>query len=635
MWLIAAAVASGVFVGVCATWAAMRSGRGPALSAAGTEAGDEAVIKLGSGYEAPARPGRFERARSSAAVPRREPKPSAESEPPEASQAGVLGVDGGETRDPEGPPDHGAKAEPKPSAAQAAEVLLRRQRAFQDFLMLREAVTLPAGVGGADLGGPLPPRDGGAAAIHLGEFSMADLVEPVFRLAIPRDTVDGEEFRAEVVTVAQDGSDAAWEVRNAARVPGFGGDASKPRPLATLVARDGRLVLEVPKSNELNHAPLALLRRSVILAEAKDPAAPEAPAVVREIRLVEPTKVRPLVIDLFAEQRQELKIAVPPGIPRTVKAVDGSNPSLAIPIASVRLDAELPGGQKVSCELPKDAAEGSDPGIGSWKNILLAQLDPELAIEADIQLSLPQAMLAVETRLTGKKAGGFSTEKLKQILIDRPDDVLKNRDKGFRAQIKTGEAFTFAQARTPQGNQRILEWFGQALVRQDMGMTGHETIGKSFELFLKECYDEAAKGMKPGQRAALPETIKEFFDRCQQVKDDSEWKSVFTNRVSAWATWFWPKFSDQFQANVKLFRGAVAKRHEIRLTAITSLAYDETGKMYEVPLVVAVAAGSPDPRSEPDADQPPGEGQDSGSRAAGDTRGPLPGSGGGGSVGLD
>jgi hypothetical protein len=119
------------------------------------------------------------------------------------------------------------------------------------------------------------------------------------------------------------------------------------------------------------------------------------------------------------------------------------------------------------------------------------------------------------------------------------------------------------------------------------------------------------------------------------VKDDSEWKSVFTNRVSAWANWFWPKFRGQWEANTKLFQGALAERHEIRITAITSLAYDETGKMYEVPLVVAAAAGSPDPRSESDADQSPRQRQDLGSRAAGDTRGPLPASGGGGSVGLD
>jgi hypothetical protein len=543
-----------------------------------------------------------------------------------------LGDDGGEPRDPEGPPDHGAKAEPKPSAAQAAEGLRRRQRAFQDFLLLGKVVSLPAAIGGADLSSSAPPRDGRAVALDLGEFSWADLVEPGFRLALPRDTIDGEEFQAEVVKVARDGSDAAWEARKLSRAQEFEGDAR--RPLATLVARDGRLVLEVLKSNELNLAPFALLRRSVILAEAKDPAAPEAPAVVQEIRLVEPTKVRPLVIDLFADHRQELKIVPPPGISRTVKA-DGSIATLAIPIASLRLDAEFPGGQKVSYELPKVVADGADPGIGSWKNILLAQLPPELAIEADIQLSLPQATLAVETRLTGNKAVGLKKEKLKEFFIDNPDEVFNNLERGFRSRVKVGEAFTLAQARTAQGNDRIKGWFGQALVNQGMGMPGHETVAESFGLFLKQRYDEAAKGIKPGQRPDLPESLPQVFDQCQRVKDEAEWKSVFTNRVSGWANWFWPKFRGQWEANTKLFQGALAERHEIRIAAITSLAYDESGKVYEVPLVVAISASPPDPRSEFEADQPFGSAEDRGTQAAGDPALPLPAAGGGGSVGLD
>ncbi len=637
MWLIAAAVAGGVFAGVCATWVAMRPGRGPDLSADGAEVNEEAVIKLGSIYEMPPGPGRSERARSAAAVPRREPKPSAESESPDAPQVADLGDDGDDTSDPEAATDHGAAPEPKPSAAreaaQAAEVLRQRQRAFQDFLLLGKAVSLPAAtaLAGADLGDRPAPREGRAVALDLGEFSLADLVEPGLRLALPRDTIDGNEFRAEVVKVARDGSNAAWEVRSLSRAQEFEGDAR--RPLATLVARDGRLVLEVLKSNELNLAPFALLRRSVILAEAKDPAAPEAPAVVQEIRLVEPTKVRPLVIDLFAEHRQELKIVPPPGISRTVKA-DGSIATLAIPIASVRLDAELPGGQKVSHELPEDVEEGGDPRIRTWKSPL-AQLHPDLAIEADIQLSLPQATLAVETRLTGTKVGGFKREKIKEFFIDKPDDALKNFERAFRSRVKVGEAFTLAQARTAQGNDRIKAWFGQALVNQSMGMPGHETVAESFGLFLKERYDEAAKGIKPGQRPELPESLPQVFEQCHRVKDEAEWKGVFTNRVSGWASWFWPKFTDHWAANVKLFQGALAQRHEIRITAITSLAYDESGKVYEVPLVVDLSAGPPDPRSEVEADRPFGSAEDRGPQAAGDQELPLPATGGGGSVGLN
>ncbi len=473
----------------------------------------------------------------------------------------------------------------------ANDLRVRRQKAFQDFQSLGRTVKLPAAAsgGGADLGDrPASSASRGRAAeIDLGTFQAGDLVEHKFRIAVPKDTIDGNEFKLRVVE-AGGPSGLQWEIQYLP--PGVGVDGKdenlKPRVLATLVARDGRLMLEVPKSNELNHSPFALLRRSVILAEAKDPAAPEAAPVVQEIRLVKPTKVQPLVIDLFVEHRQELKIPSPPGIPRNVKALDGSNPPLAIPIASVRLDAELPGGQKVSHELPKDVVEGSDPAIGSWKNILLAQLGPDLAIEADIQLSLPQATLAVETRLTGNKAGGLKKEKIKEFFIDKPDEVFKNFERGFRSRVKNGEAFTFSQARTAQGNDRIQGWFGQDLVNPDMGMPGHQTVAKSFDLFLKERYDEAANRMQPGQRPDRPENVPEFYRRCQEVKEEEQWQRDFTNRISAWGNWFWPKFRDQWDANKKLFQGAVAQRHEIRITTITSLAYDETGKVYEVPLVV-------------------------------------------------
>jgi hypothetical protein len=472
----------------------------------------------------------------------------------------------------------------------ANDLRARRQKAFQDFQSLGRTEKLPAAAtsGGADLDDrPVSSASRGKAAeINLGPFQAADLVDKKFGIAVPKDTIDGSDFKLRVVDVGPP-SGLHWEIQYLS--PGVGVDGKdenvKPRILATLVARDGRLMLEVLKSNELNQAPFALLRRSVILAEAKDPAAPDAPAVVQEIRLVKPTKVRPLVIDLFAEHRQELKIVPPPGIPRTVKA-DGSNPTLAIPIESLRLDAELPGGQKVSYEIPKDVEEGSDPRIRTWKSPL-AQLNPDLAIEADIQLSLPQATLAVETRLTGNKAGGFKKEKIKEFFIDKPDDVFKNFERGFRSRVKQGEDFTFSQARKPQGNKDILGWFGRPLVNEDMGMPGHQTVAKSFDLFLKQRYDEAAKGMKDGKRPDLPENTAQFYERCQRVQDDAAWKSVFTNRVSDWAyNWFWPKFADQWAANVKLFQGAMAQRQEIRITAITSLAYDETGKVYEVPLVV-------------------------------------------------
>jgi hypothetical protein len=639
-WMLTAAVAAGVLSGVAVAWVAMRPAKRSGQQADAALAAGEPVIGLRSAYQRPPAPIRSEQGRPGSSDRRRVPAASADSPPGDARQASVSEEHGDEAPGVEGPPASRDEVDPKATAdqeaAHPAEAIERRQQAFQDFLLVGKAVSLPSlgAGGGADLGDGPQPSGERSVAIHLGSFAMADLVDPGFRLAVPRDTVDGKEFRADIVKVDRPG-DPTWEIRylgTAVEVDG-GGEGAKPRRLASLVDRAGRLQLEVSRS-EPNNSPFALLRRSVILAEAKDPAAPEAPAVVQEIRLVEPTKVRPLVIDLFAQQRQELKIVPPAGIPRTVKAADGSNPPLAIPIASVRLEAELPGGKKVSQELPKDVAEGSQPGIDTW-TVPLAQLAPELAIGAEIKLSLPQATVAVDTQLTGNESRRFQKEKIKEKFIDKPDEVLKNFERGFKSRVKTGEAFSFAQKNKSGGATNIINWFGQDLVDQAMGMPDHARIGNSFNLFLKERYQDAARALPPDKRPDLPQDWDGFFKRCQGVTDEAEWQRVFTNTISAWGAWFWPKFKDQFQANVKLFQGALAEQHEIRITAITSLAYDESGNVYEVPLVAGEPGERPAPELELQDEQEAGPGLEGGSRPGRGPTNPPRAEGGGGSVGLD
>ena len=476
------------------------------------------------------------------------------------------------------------------TAQKEADKRQRQQQAFLNFNTIVESVSLPKAVQASDvgLGGPRSAPAGGGTEIDLGHFAMADLVEPKFRLAVPQDKVaEDDYFKTEIAKVDGAG-DPKWEIRYLPSAVGTEGKAVGPRPLAYLLVRDGHLWLDVPSSNELGLAPFALLRRSVILVEAKDPAAPAAPAVVQEIRLVEPTKVRPLVIDLFAEQRQELKITPPKGIARSVKAAEGTNATLTIPIESVRFEAEFPRGEKVNVELPKDVQEGSDPGIGKWARPLF-QLNDDLAIVGVINLSLPQATMTVETKLTGKRAGFFNKQKIKEFFNDKPDEVLKNFYRSFQARVKRGKAFTLPQKQTKQDSEKIRAWFAEPLVVQaknGMDMPGHETVAKSLELFLKERYAEASKNMKPGQLHDLPESWEDLFKLYKEVKDENEWQRVFTNRIDAWAAWFWPQFEKHWQENVKMFQGALTEKHEIRITRITSLAYDETGKEYKVPLVV-------------------------------------------------
>jgi hypothetical protein len=473
----------------------------------------------------------------------------------------------------------------------------RRQDAFVALQSLVKAVRLPtaAAASGVDIGETSRPAGRGVNKIDLGPFAPADLVEPTFRLAVPRDTVEGGEFRAQIVTLDGEG-DPRWEIRylpSAVALDG-GKQTAKPRPLAYLVACEGRLFLEVPQSNELWMPPFALLRRSVLLVESKDPEAPKAPAVVHEIRLIEPKQVQSLVIDPFAERQQELAISPPAGIARKVRGPEGHG-TCELPISGLRFEAAFPKSEKVSFELAhavnEDGKEDSDVGIREWR-VALAPPDSDLQIQAVIKLSLPQAMMTVRTDFGGKKAHVFSKAKVKEFFINEPEGKLRSIHRQFKSRVDKGLRFRFTETQTKQAD--ILAWFEAGLASQQktgmgMPMPNHETVKQSFSTFLQEKYDNAAED----KRRALPETWDDFLKRCQDVRDEDEWKSVFVDRIDKWSDWFWPQFEKQWQEHLKLFQGALSERHTIQIKAITSLAYDEKENVFEVPLVIGDTTAQP------------------------------------------
>lgn len=484
----------------------------------------------------------------------------------------------------------------KQKAEEDATTRRRRKEAFVALQSLVKAVSLPppAAATSTDIGDTSRPANRDINKKDLGPFAPADLVEPTFRLAVPRDTVEGGEFRAQIIKIDGEG-DPRWEIRylpSAVALDG-GKQTVKPRPLAYLVAREGHLFLEVPQSNELQRTPFALLRRSVLLVESKDPEAPEAPAVVHEIRLVDPTKVRPLVIDPFAGGQQELLVSPPSGIARKVRGPEG-HATCELPISGLRFEAEFPKSEKVSFELAhpvnEDGKEDSDAGIREWR-VALAPQNSNLQIQAVIKLSLPQAMMTVRTDFGGKNAHLFSKEKIKEFFINKPEDKLRSVQRRFKSRVDKGRSFRFTEAQTKQGD--ILAWFDAALASQrgglDMPMPEHDTVKKSFSMFLKEQHDAAAEG----QRLGLPETWDGFLKLCKDVRDENDWKSVFVDRIDKWSDWFWPQFERQWQEHLKLFQGVLSDRHTIQIKAITSLAYDEKEKVFEVPLVIGDTTAQP------------------------------------------
>lgn len=464
----------------------------------------------------------------------------------------------------------------------------RRQQAFAGFQSMSKTVGLPFEAARTDILGDNDTTEAKTlGTIDLGPFSFAYLAKPKFWLAVPRDQVGGQFFKADIVK-EEGAEEPRWDIRYVPSDVGADADQAKPRTLAHLVARQGTLILDVPRSNEIKQSPFAMLRRSVILVEAKDPAAPDGQAVVQEIRLLEPIKAKPLVIDLLSERQQVLRFLLPPGQFGSRKLQDGSVASLKLPICSLRFEAEMPDRTMEKFELFDDGKDDARLGIKEWRiplaTVPLSKVNPKLSdlgILAVIRLSLPQAIITVHTELNGDLAKKFSKDEIKQVFINSPEKGLKKNQARFATFVKEGKGFEFIpDAISQRGeNEKIEKWFGKELVGErskgwGLVMPGHETIKSSFTMFLKDT--------GPDKR----NTFEDFEADCKQVRTQEQWKAEFLDRVDKWSEWFKPQFETQWHEYVRLFRGTLAEAPTLKIIAISSLAFDESGKEYVVPLVI-------------------------------------------------
>jgi len=121
--------------------------------------------------------------------------------------------------------------------------------------------------------------------VDLGPFDIDALAEPGFALAVPKDECDGAPFNAWVEEPPP--GQKSWRILGASRAVDAG--AASPVHLATLTARDGSLHLMAADAKVAKNPRFNLLRRSVLLVKARDPALPNGEAAVqRTIQLVRP-----------------------------------------------------------------------------------------------------------------------------------------------------------------------------------------------------------------------------------------------------------------------------------------------------------------------------------------------------------
>jgi len=464
----------------------------------------------------------------------------------------------------------------------------RQAEAFRGFMQLVSHVELT----GSDKNQP----------VDLGPFAVEHLVSPRFRLAVPRDTLMGEPFEAEIAAAPEAGpaGPRKWEIRYQRPGVDIDGNPQKPVACAWLVARDGRLFLELPKGTQAAGRLFSLLRRSVILAEAKDPAAGDAPPVVREIRLVKPVRIGPIAIDPLGP-RQTATIPQPAGIPSRAAAPGGDEAEYRLPVKSLRVEANL-AGEAVDASLPGDPGNEGDPNIVE-RTIILRPLhdDPKvLSLVLGVTVSLSQATISMEPRLEGTKEKQVEIDTVRRNLID-DRKALDRALQAFERSVEQCPGHDFNQAQTPRGNKQTIDWFGLAL-NHGIALPGHETRTASFDLFLRERFADAAKALDERRRRgdkdvpdrpAIPGDIAEWYDVCQGAKTATDWREVFTRPIERWAAWYGEKLKAEWEGLAKVFQGVVADRPEIRITAITSLAYDDEGTAYRVPLVEFDPAAKP------------------------------------------
>jgi hypothetical protein len=497
----------------------------------------------------------------------------------------------------------------------------KKRQAFEGFQKLLKLAELPSN-DRADTGGLGKVGTGNPSQVELGSFAVADLIDLGFSLAVPKETIDGAEFKPEIAAVGED----RWEIGYVPKQTlGLDGGV-KPETVATLKSRDGTLVLEVGRL-ELSRPALAVLRRCVILAEAKNPATKELER--RQIRLVKPTKVGRLKLEPTAG-RQAIQIRPPPGITRRDAPPGGSQTNLAFPVSGLEVKGRF-GGQEKTIRFPEDA---KSPGI--WSEIIeVKPLSNGMTLTMKVELSLPDATLACTPGLANPAGGGNQDLAGLAGFGQKQGKSLADIKKTFEKRVKKcpGRKYETAHG-TPGQVEQVLGWFQPTNKVPNLAcyplmgleLPGHLTIRQSIDLFLRERYkaednrlqqdydrkvaaakdDEAKNKIERAYPKSLPffNGFEGWTNACVTA-DQAKWPEYFDAPLDAWAAWFWKEFEAEWKRREVLAESVRGQGMDAEILEITSVARGADDTEHRVTLV-EFDPDAPVERVGPPGGRPPG-----------------------------
>ena len=279
--------------------------------------------------------------------------------------------------------------------------------------------------------------------IDLGEYDVGSLIAPSFGMAYPRDLLQDQGFRCDIMP-----DQNRWRVEVMEQAI----DGTSRSELASLVARDGHLYLEINR-DKATPSQLACLRRCVLLIKAVSPATPQATAEVRRaIRLIRPSEgVLSMDVNPRVSTAQVLTFqgSVPPSL---VIGVDGQ--TAVLPNVGCRVNGELewtgftPGKDGRKQRTMSFASTPAENLTDTTTLVTLPVGSPSVAIES--RLDLVEGSIAAKAFLAGATPEGLTLQGLGQI-ASSPQDQRKGLHGKIREAFKRArKEFNDADAKSVQ-----------------------------------------------------------------------------------------------------------------------------------------------------------------------------------------